>query len=155
MKKKYTSFSIPKIWQILKHFTRSFHQAQPSYFWRVSHHIISKSLHHVRVICTYITKNVSRSHHSHWYNFSSKYTYYNSFYFRLLWMGWSQNSKRSHDDLNCHVAKSRSEINPTSSSSSPTSRNDASETTSDQVWEIINYFEVYRETYILWKNVLH
>ena len=28
-------FCIPKIWQILKHFTRSFHQAKTSYFRRV------------------------------------------------------------------------------------------------------------------------
>ena len=28
-------FHIPKIWQIMKPFTRSFHQAHTSYFWRV------------------------------------------------------------------------------------------------------------------------
>ena len=29
-------FRIPKIWQIMKHFARSFHQAQTSYFWSVN-----------------------------------------------------------------------------------------------------------------------
>ena len=33
--KNYVGFFIPKIWQILKHFAMSFHQALTSYFGRV------------------------------------------------------------------------------------------------------------------------
>ena len=35
-------FRIPKIWQILKHFSRSFHQAWISYFWRVYMYVIAR-----------------------------------------------------------------------------------------------------------------
>ena len=35
IKKTYFCFLIPRIWQILKHFAKQFHQAQTSYFWRV------------------------------------------------------------------------------------------------------------------------
>ena len=38
-KKNYMDFLMIKIWQILKRFTRSFHQAQISYFWRVDWYI--------------------------------------------------------------------------------------------------------------------
>ena len=33
---KIFGFSYSKVWQILKHFARSFHQAKTSYFWRMS-----------------------------------------------------------------------------------------------------------------------
>ena len=33
--KNYMGFRIPKVWQILKHFTGAFHRAQTSYFWRL------------------------------------------------------------------------------------------------------------------------
>ena len=36
--KNYMGFLIPKVWQILKPFAGAFHQAQTSYFWRVTCH---------------------------------------------------------------------------------------------------------------------
>ena len=40
----YVGFCIPKIWQILKCFARSFPQAQISYFCRVSYYVVSRCL---------------------------------------------------------------------------------------------------------------